>query len=459
MPALPEMAVAAQRIFGVRGRLAYRPDGGAVQCHACGGAFVNLTQHARRAHGLTAADYRRRFRIPPDAPLAAPAFSARMRAAARRAASKRRGTRAYQTANARRSAALRALPRVTRPCGGCGVPVGAAWTRRSQGQVYCPPCGAARERERKRLDMARRRARQRFLAVQPELGVTARSRGAGGADPRRPRRLALERLARQLLADLVALDPAGALNYGHLGELAESPDGARVQCHLCGRYWVNLGSHVRATHGLSANDYREAYGLNRTQPLLSPRFRAQMAATSRALGLGKPNIADFAPVAPGMHMPAHRLQGRRQQSATAPKRHRPRTVACHGCGAPVGVLQYHPNQPVYCPDCRRARHLARLRAGNRRRRDRYRAAFPLQLVDGRPMIEIPCARCAGGVLVPFNLRTARVYCQACRGEVRRARQRRGRPGAKASTRGAAPRQSVVQLAPGGRPTAAARQRS
>jgi hypothetical protein len=240
MAAHQKMTEPKGRVFGVQGRLAVRPDGSGIQCHLCGGYFVNLAQHARRAHDFAAPSYRRRFRLPRDVSLAAPVLSERLRTAALRAAASRPGTDAQAAANAKRSATLRALPRVRRPCDGCGVAVETGWTRRAQGRVYCPARGAARVRERRRLDMRRRRARQRFLAVQDALATFARPRRASAADPRTPRRLTLEQLARQLLADLLALDPAGGVFYGILGELAAAPDGQRVQCHLCGRFWINL---------------------------------------------------------------------------------------------------------------------------------------------------------------------------------------------------------------------------
>lgn len=59
------------------------------------------------------------------------------------------------------------------------------------------------------------------------------------------------------------------------GTLITDDDGERVQCHLCGTFWRNLGLHARHTHHLDPDTYREQFGLNRGQPLASPGLRAR----------------------------------------------------------------------------------------------------------------------------------------------------------------------------------------
>ncbi|MGC1206864.1 MAG: hypothetical protein WA880_02795, partial [Ornithinimicrobium sp.] len=46
-----------------------------------------------------------------------------------------------------------------------------------------------------------------------------------------------------------------------------------VCCHLCGRWYVSLGAHVRV-HGHTAETYRQAMGLCATQPLTSSPLSA-----------------------------------------------------------------------------------------------------------------------------------------------------------------------------------------
>jgi hypothetical protein len=68
------------------------------------------------------------------------------------------------------------------------------------------------------------------------------------------------------------------------GELPVEDGGGRVQCHLCGRWFRQLGSsHVLHAHGLTAADYRVLAGLRPRHPLQSPDLSALRAARLRRL--------------------------------------------------------------------------------------------------------------------------------------------------------------------------------
>jgi hypothetical protein len=41
------------------------------------------------------------------------------------------------------------------------------------------------------------------------------------------------------------------------GELVADDDGARLQCHVCGRFFAGLALHARNSHGLTPEQYRE----------------------------------------------------------------------------------------------------------------------------------------------------------------------------------------------------------
>lgn len=77
--------------------------------------------------------------------------------------------------------------------------------------------------------------------------------------------------------------------HGHLWSLADgtglhAPYGqlvfesgtGRVCCHLCGRWYVALGGHLRA-HGHTADSYREAMGLCRSRPLVAEALSRSIA--------------------------------------------------------------------------------------------------------------------------------------------------------------------------------------
>jgi hypothetical protein len=61
--------------------------------------------------------------------------------------------------------------------------------------------------------------------------------------------------------------------FGTFGVLLEDPDGETVQCHVCGDWFILLGTHANHAHGLTAAAYRRAFGLYKSAPLASSRFR------------------------------------------------------------------------------------------------------------------------------------------------------------------------------------------
>jgi predicted transcriptional regulator len=63
--------------------------------------------------------------------------------------------------------------------------------------------------------------------------------------------------------------------YAPRGELRVDAEDARVQCHVCGRWFRALASaHVWRAHGLSADAYRELVGLRPRHPLWAPDLSA-----------------------------------------------------------------------------------------------------------------------------------------------------------------------------------------
>jgi hypothetical protein len=55
--------------------------------------------------------------------------------------------------------------------------------------------------------------------------------------------------------------------YGQLGVLAYDNIDDKVQCHVCGKWFIYLAPHLRWKHNLTVDEYREDFGLNRRQPL------------------------------------------------------------------------------------------------------------------------------------------------------------------------------------------------
>jgi hypothetical protein len=59
--------------------------------------------------------------------------------------------------------------------------------------------------------------------------------------------------------------------------------GERLVCHLCGRDWMHLGTHAWLTHGLTAAEYREAFGLNVTTPLVGAALSQRLRESGQQL--------------------------------------------------------------------------------------------------------------------------------------------------------------------------------
>lgn len=69
--------------------------------------------------------------------------------------------------------------------------------------------------------------------------------------------------------------------HGKLGVLYKRPADGKVRCHGCGRYFEDLGPHLRVRHNLRADSYRAMFGLNTRTPLVTDQLRDM----KRSLGM------------------------------------------------------------------------------------------------------------------------------------------------------------------------------
>lgn len=79
--------------------------------------------------------------------------------------------------------------------------------------------------------------------------------------------------------------PDGTGLHAPVGQLIVDADTGRLACHLCGRWYVSLGSHVRV-HGHTADTYRTTMGVLRTRPLVAATLSTRIAARQRLVYLG-----------------------------------------------------------------------------------------------------------------------------------------------------------------------------
>src|ERR1035441_776723 len=100
---------------------------------------------------------------------------------------------------------------------------------------------------------------------------------------------AAARRSGRVICPVVGVLDDGTAYYAPIG--AVIVDGPRVTCHLCGRALRSVAAHV-ASHGWTREKYREAFGLERGQPLEGPETRKLRAAALAARLVFDPAIRD-----------------------------------------------------------------------------------------------------------------------------------------------------------------------
>lgn len=75
--------------------------------------------------------------------------------------------------------------------------------------------------------------------------------------------------------------PDGTGLHAPYAELAVDSDTLNLCCHLCGKWFVSLGSHVRV-HGYTANSYRQSMGLCQTTALTSALLSTSISGRQTA---------------------------------------------------------------------------------------------------------------------------------------------------------------------------------
>lgn len=61
----------------------------------------------------------------------------------------------------------------------------------------------------------------------------------------------------------------------------------RIECRLCGKRFGSLGQHVSRTHKITPDEYRDRFGMRRSEPLTSLATRAKFSdAITRTIAAG-----------------------------------------------------------------------------------------------------------------------------------------------------------------------------
>lgn len=74
------------------------------------------------------------------------------------------------------------------------------------------------------------------------------------------------------------LPPKGFIMHG---------DDGKVICHICGRAYVRLGSHIRESHNMTINQYKKIYGLNYSAKTTEASYSAVMRENAYKNGMVK----------------------------------------------------------------------------------------------------------------------------------------------------------------------------
>jgi AP2 domain len=67
--------------------------------------------------------------------------------------------------------------------------------------------------------------------------------------------------------------------FGTLGVLAS--DGVRVQCHICGNWYLTVARHAVTAHDVTAREYKALFGFPLKKGLVSPYEHGKLSSASR----------------------------------------------------------------------------------------------------------------------------------------------------------------------------------
>lgn len=83
--------------------------------------------------------------------------------------------------------------------------------------------------------------------------------------------------------------------YGYYGTLLHDTEENKIQCHVCGELFIDVGKHARYTHKILIREYQEKYELNYSTRLVIPDLdikRSQISEKNYKLIFEKLNSAE-----------------------------------------------------------------------------------------------------------------------------------------------------------------------
>jgi predicted transcriptional regulator len=100
----------------------------------------------------------------------------------------------------------------------------------------------------------------------------------------------LPRVIRSIHDSLAALDPSTAVVASALVPavpVKRSVGNDYLVCLGCGIVLKTLKRHLRAVHQMTPQQYRDAWRLSPTYPMVAPSYASQRSRHAKAMGLGK----------------------------------------------------------------------------------------------------------------------------------------------------------------------------
>jgi ROS/MUCR transcriptional regulator protein len=141
-------------------------------------------------------------------------------------------------------------------------------------------------------------------------------------------------------------------------EVDDYLSGNTITCLLCHKRFQRLDHHLRLRHDITADAYRECFGIPRTRSLTSAASRARSSILMTA-----ERIEEFTRLHAGKHSPGKCGLPRKAWAPALVNSLRKRVevrrsivrelviVPCPKCGAAVSTNALSGTQPILCLDC------------------------------------------------------------------------------------------------------------
>jgi hypothetical protein len=159
------------------------------------------------------------------------------------------------------------------------------------------------------------------------------------------------------------------MKFQTMAEVNEYLSGNRIQCLVCGKYFLRLQCLHLRTHGMTADQYREEFGIlwNRSLTSAPSRKATSLSMTPERIAAFKAVLTPKRNHNRRPNAPAVRNAWKQNAVLGRVINREPVITGCMKCGAPVQTTRLCAVQPIYCDQCI-TRNARKVREYNRRKR-------------------------------------------------------------------------------------------